>query len=81
VVRAPAGSENIRAEVAEWVGVAVDAVQQAGNLRCRALGSLRVTSPAGRSRRVAAGSRAAATHSAGALSHSAQASGEHHDIP
>ncbi|MEZ0350497.1 hypothetical protein [Mycobacterium sp. pR1184] len=78
MVRAPADSESIRAEVAELVGIGVDAVQHACNPRCRGLGSLRVTSPAGSSRRVAAGSQA---HSAIALGNAAHGSGEHHDVP
>ncbi|ULP40910.1 hypothetical protein [Mycobacterium lentiflavum] len=79
--RAPACSENIRAEVAELIGVGVDAVQQADNLRCRGLGPLPVTAPAGRSWLVSAGAHAAPAHLARADGVAAHASGEHHDIP
>ncbi|CDO89626.1 hypothetical protein [Mycobacterium triplex] len=60
MVRAPAGSEDIRAEVGELLGVGVDAVQPADNLTCQGLGPVRRMSLAGPSRRRAAGSHAAA---------------------
>ncbi|WP_264991923.1 phosphopantetheine-binding protein, partial [Mycobacterium montefiorense] len=51
MVRAPAGSEDIRAEVAELLGVDVAAVQPADNLISQGLDSIRMMSLAGRWRR------------------------------
>lgn len=51
MVRAPACSEDIRAEVAELLGVAVDAVAPADNLISQGLDSIRMMSLAGRWRR------------------------------
>ncbi len=51
MVRAPACSEDIRAEVAELLGVGVDAVQPADNLISQGLDSIRMMSLAGRWRR------------------------------
>ena len=51
MVRAPACSEDIRAEVAELLGVGVDAVQTADNLISQGLDSIRMMSLAGRWRR------------------------------
>ncbi|MEE6138046.1 hypothetical protein SKC41_17165 [Mycobacterium sp. 050128] len=80
MVRAPACSENIRAEVAELIGIGVDAVQRADNLPYRGLGSLPLTSRAGRSRQVSAGAHAAPVRAAVPDGGAAHASGEHHDI-
>ncbi|OBA64257.1 non-ribosomal peptide synthetase [Mycobacterium sp. 1100029.7] len=52
MVRAPACSEDIRAEVAELLGVGVDAVQPADNLISQGLDSIRMMSLAGRWRRL-----------------------------
>jgi mycobactin phenyloxazoline synthetase len=51
VVRAPACSEDIRAEVADLLGVGVDAVQPTDNLISQGLDSIRMMSLAGRWRR------------------------------
>ncbi|MDT5116098.1 MAG: mycobactin phenyloxazoline synthetase [Mycobacterium sp.] len=51
MVRVPACSEDIRAEVAELLGVGVDAVQPADNLISQGLDSIRMMSLAGRWRR------------------------------
>ncbi|WP_445159576.1 non-ribosomal peptide synthetase [Mycobacterium sp. Dal123C01] len=51
MVRAPACSEDIRAEVAELLGVGVDAVQPGDNLISQGLDSIRMMSLAGRWRR------------------------------
>lgn len=51
MVRAPACSEDIRAEVAELLGVGVDAVSPADNLISQGLDSIRMMSLAGRWRR------------------------------
>jgi hypothetical protein len=80
-VRAPAGSENIRAEVAELVGDGVGAVQPADNLTCQVVGSVRMLSLAVRSGLVAAGSHAGAAHGAAVSSNVAEAFSEHNDIP
>lgn len=81
MVRAPAGSEDIRAEVAELVGIGVGAVQPADNLTCQDLASVRTLSLAVRSGLVAAGSHAAAAGGADVSSNVARALSEHHDIP
>ncbi|MCV7166558.1 hypothetical protein [Mycobacterium stomatepiae] len=80
MVRAPAGSEDIRAEVAELVGIGVGAVQPADSLTCQDLTSVRTLSLADRSGLVAAGS-AAAAGGADVSSNVARALSEHHDIP
>jgi mycobactin phenyloxazoline synthetase len=51
VVRAPACSEDIRAEVAELLGVRADAIHPAGNLIGQGLDSIRMMTLAGRWRR------------------------------
>ncbi|OBB94248.1 non-ribosomal peptide synthetase [Mycobacterium sp. 852002-40037_SCH5390672] len=51
MVHASARSEDIRAEVAELLGVAVDAVQPGGNLIGQGLDSIRIMTLAGRWRR------------------------------
>ncbi len=51
MVHAPARSEDIRAEVAELLGVDVDAVQPGGNLIGQGLDSIRIMTLAGRWRR------------------------------
>ena len=85
MVRAPACSENIRAEVAELAGVGVDAVQPADNSTCQGTGSVRVMSLAGRRGLVAAGSHAVSDPGAPAETIAdatgAHASSEHNDIP
>ena len=51
MVRAPACSEDIRAEVAELLGVDVDAVHPGSNLIGQGLDSIRMMTLAGRWRR------------------------------
>jgi mycobactin phenyloxazoline synthetase len=51
VVHAPARSEDIRAEVAELLGVHADAVYPVGNLIGQGLDSIRMMTLAGRWRR------------------------------
>ncbi|MCV7091368.1 phosphopantetheine-binding protein, partial [Mycobacterium interjectum] len=51
MVRAPACAEDIRAEVAELLGVRPDAIDPAGNLIGQGLDSIRMMTLAGRWRR------------------------------
>nr|BBX81553.1 hypothetical protein MFLOJ_53400 [Mycobacterium florentinum] len=81
VVRPPAGSENIRAEVAELIGIGVGAVQHADNLTFQCRDSVATMSLADRSGLVAAGSLAAMARRTVASSNVAGAFGERNDIP
>jgi hypothetical protein len=81
VERTPAGSENIRAEVAELIGVGVGAVQPADNPTCQGRVPVRAMSLAGRPSLVAAGSHAATPNRAVAKIGGAPTPGERNDIP